>query len=295
MTVSDAKGLPFATYDLVVYLTTGFITLVAAIFIILPSLGADAAIVTASKQSSFIYSAISFIFFLLASYVLGHFIAFISSYVIERFIHSFLGYPADVYLKLVERGVPDDRSVFTDSISSKKWNIVSILILIINLPAVPGYWLISKIGAFGFYYPKIPFEICQSLKDRVEKLDLGIKCEIGVRWIKVVEHYVSNHCPTSYARLYNYLVIFGLMRSVSLISLSCLWGYILLALFKISPDFQFAGQEWKLQFQPGIIVGILVFCVLTGAHIMNVMAFCKFNRRFFEEAILAFVLADQKA
>lgn len=294
MTISDTKSLPFATYDIVVYLTTGFLALVATSFIILPHLGLDSAIVEVSKQPSFIYSIIAFISFLLASYVYGHLIAFISSYVIERLVHSFLGYPSDVYFTLATNGKVDDRTVFISSVKSYRFSLVSFGLILLSLPAIPVYVGIYLIGAFGFYYPKIPFALLPKLKERIKSLNLGVECAIGTRWIKVVEHYVANHCPVAYVRLYNYLVIFGLFRSVSLMSLCLLWAFWILIIFH-NITFEFAGKSWTLALNLGWAGAIFAFAVLSAVHVLNVMAFCKFNRRYFEEAVLAFLLCDPKA
>jgi hypothetical protein len=79
--------------------------------------------------------------------------------------------------------------------------------------------------------------------------------------------------------MYNYLVIYGALRSLALLILVYLW-YILLSDLWLK-----AHSTFKFDLKTTI-----VFNLGSVIYVLAVMAFAKFNRRYFEETILAFLL-----
>lgn len=288
----EYKNLPFATYDLVVYFTTGIIFGFLINILLLRPIGLDVIEPNVAGGASLVYSVLSIIAYLLAGYVIGHILAFIASHIIEKFVHQMLGYPSDLYASLARTGLEDNRDVFSSSVKNYYKKRFFIVNLIIHLPALPAYFLIWLAGAYGFYYPKIPLALFSRLEEKVSSLELGVDLSDGSRWIKIVEHYVANHCNIAYQRLYNYLVIFGLLRSVSLLTLISLWLFIF---YRICSEFHyyFRSPIFIKISSLSLLQGIIVYIGLCGFHTLTLMAFSKFNRRFFEEAVYAFLLSGK--
>ena len=127
----------------------------------------------------------------------------------------------------------------------------------------------------------------EKLKKKFEILDTGIEIRQGSRWDKILEHHVANRCPSAYSRMYNYLIIYGALRLISLIMLMILWIFIFndliikIECLKLGYFFQCLSLKISLQY--------LIIC---SVYIMALMAFSKFNRRYFEESVLGFLFSD---
>jgi hypothetical protein len=219
-----------------------------------------------------------------ASYLAGHLGAFVSTYLIEKFVHNSLGYPSDIWIKFEIRNFEGWsgnilRKIFTENIKNTKINFVSILVIFAQAPALVPILFFYLAKPFGFYSPKLPLQILPAVRKQFEKLDLDIVVKQGSRWEKVVEHFVANHCSLAYTRMYNYLVIYGALRILSLILLMLCWAFLCRDIY-----IKCNGGVFSLQVT-------LEYMSFASGYILAVMAFAKFNRRYFEETILAFVLA----
>lgn len=283
--MENYRSLPFAMYDLAVYLPGGAVLLVVTRYVIesLTGLSLGAGLLPATSDS--ISLVVRGIVWISASYLAGHIGAFASTYLIEKFVHNSLGFPSDIWLENEQTTGSGDRSailrkIFTNRIKNSDSSLVSYIILLSQIPAWMPLIIFRIVKPFGFYSPKIPLKLLDAVEKRFALLELEVKVEKGSRWEKIVEHFVANHCPLVYTRMYNYLVIYGALRLISLIILIICW-YMMLH------DFQ---NKMHYGFKFGYIE-TLSFFTATFVYIISVMAFAKFNRRYFEETILAFLLA----
>lgn len=237
-----------------------------------------------SSSDTAVGQVITAVVWLSASYLVGHIVAFISSYVVEKFVHNKLGYPSDIWLtseRLLHHGQPRRttyRSIFSRSIAKSPDQWVPRLISFLQLPAAAPLFGLRLTKPFGFYTPKIPFGLLPDVERRYGRLQTSVAIDIGTRWEKVLEHYVSNNCMPAYTRMYNYLVIYGALRMLALIVLGYLWALVARDLY-----FKLDGS-WVVDMPRTIF-----FHSLSVVYVLAVMAFAKFNRRYFEECILAFL------
>lgn len=79
--------------------------------------------------------------------------------------------------------------------------------------------------------------------------------------------------------MYNYLVIYGALRALALLVLSYLWYMLIADICSKSRGY------FDLDLKATIVFNIGPF-----VYVLSVIAFAKFNRRYFEETILAFLL-----
>jgi hypothetical protein len=234
-----------------------------------------------------VWQVITAVVWLSASYLAGHITAFAASYLIEKFVHNHLGYPSDIWLKseeLPSKGKPRRlvfRKIFSRNLQQapdQYW--VPRLINLLQLPAAIPILVLGWLKPFGFYTPKIPFGLLPLVKHRFEALGTKVPLEQGSRWEKIVEHYVASHCIPAYTRLYNYLVIYGVLRTLGVLILAYLWYFL--------------TRDVMLKVANGCAFDLkrtLFFHGCTASYVLCLMAFAKFNRRFFEESIYAFLLA----
>jgi hypothetical protein len=292
VSVEDVKRLPFANYDIVVYLGVGILALpLARDFIVTPlGLGLPPLIVT--SDSDFVRAAFETLYLLFVGYAVGHGIAYVSSYFVERFIHEWLRYPSDVWLSLSNRKGDTPFEVFNSSITTTPISLASILTAAFHLPLWPVYAIVHATGSFGFYTPKLDSSFLPIVRAKVAALQLPTPITHRSRWPKTLEHYVANNSPLGYTRLYNYLVIFGLLRSLAFLLILLTWVRLIgiftdparaangkfLGLVPTSPTF----SDW------------VTYCAMALFAGLMMMAFGKFNRRFFEECVYAFVMTTDE-
>ena len=287
------RTLPFAMYDLAVYLPGGAVILVLTKAAIEAILGYRVKIFVGSLSqynTDVIDLVIRSVIWLSASYLAGHLASFISTYIVEKPVHHYFGYPSGIWLEFEQKGRPgslasDVQNIILDNF--KKSIIISlkdkvqVFVLFLQIPAIPFFTLILLRRAFGFYSPKLPLGLISNVKKSYNSIGVDITIDKGTRWEKIVEHHVANNCPSAYSRMYNYLVIYGALRLLSMILLMICWYFILLSIISI-----ISVGETRFD-----IFRSLIFTMSAASYTLAVMAFAKFNRRYFEETIMALLLA----
>ena len=229
-------------YDLAVYLPGGAVILVLAKAALEAITGQNFDVFTGSLQlrdGDTIGMIIHAILWLSASYLAGHLASFISTYVVEKPVHNYFGYPSAIWLDFEQQARPGSiaedirkivRTTYKRSWTEGRKDIVQIGVLLIQLPALIFFAGIFKRGAFGFYSPKLPLGILGDVQAKYAAIGVSVEIKNGTRWEKIIEHHVANNCPIAYGRMYNYLVIYGALRLLSLILITLCW-YIILPVY----------------------------------------------------------------
>lgn len=284
--MGNYRALPFAAYDLAVYLPGGAILLVLLqyTFATISDVPLVAPISLAGHDT--VDDVVLGVVWLSASYLAGHLGAFFSTYVVERFVHNALGYPSNVWLEMEESskaGISPKifvAKIFERNIKQYKLSFSSVIALAFLLPALPFFILFLIFKPVGFYVPKLPERILEDVRRAFRKTNSSVSVEKGTRWEKLVEHWVANNCPAAYQRMYNYLVIYGALRFLSFVMLLAAWVIILKSGIALTSE-----TGWSFSLRRVTLFGAAAF-----AGYMSMLAFAKFNRRYFEESILALLL-----
>lgn len=286
------KSLPFAAYDIAVYLPGGAVILVILATTLeawFPSYEAFPALIFGDGNVGDVIRAV---FFLAISYLTGHVASFVSTYLIEKFIHNNIGFPSEIWIKSEDSYASSGFSqgmmkpIFREKISNRNATWVAKAIIFAQVPAFHFILICKHLLPFGFYTPKIPLGIKKKVITKFDKLNTGIAVSAETRWEKIVEHHVANRCPSAYARMYNYLMIYGALRLIALTMLMLMWLAIIQSLWMIATKFLYDAD---IVFDIGLAIQMFFLsCVYT----VCLMAFAKFNRRYFEESILGFLLSD---
>lgn len=222
--IADARKLPFGNYDLTVYFGMGILALPLIYTLLVAPFGAYFPKFIIPSKNNITITSISILAMLFAGYALGHVIAFLSSYFIEKFVHRNYGYPSDLFVEQCENdNLKIEKRIYINNIFL---SFPQFFMFLFHLPIAPIYCLVHKIGAIGYYSPKLPLSFKADIEKKMKKEKISVPVEFQTRWAKTIEHFVANNCPSGYTRMYNYLTIFGVMRSVSFLCIVYTWYYI---------------------------------------------------------------------
>lgn len=290
---------PFANYDIVVYFGGGLFSLPVLQHYYLIPLDLKLRTPLASTGNVWVDSALSVLIVLFVSYLIGHGLAYASSQIIQKSADAVFGKTsgAIIWESLVTDANRNKRTrELIDSNlknSFKKYNwFANACRCAPHLPVILAYVFIYAVGIFGYYGSRVPLPIINKIRSRLSALDLP---EIPVArrsfWFKPLEHYVLNNYPSAAARMYNYLVISGLFRTLSLMFLLIIWVQIYYdvhflidgdAILKpILSDSGMSMPMWQL------------YILLFAMYFISLFSFLKFQRRYVEEAMFAFALTKE--
>ncbi len=291
---------PFANYDLVVYLGGGLFTVLILWRYIGKPLGIfDFSDVMAKGAHSWVTDVIYLILLGVCSYVLGHLISYQSSFFIEGFLQRTLGKFSEVVeattvppqeragkLRAAIRQNIKANFRFTFRVPRVGIRLPKVpLLFVVHLPVLPWYSAVTVFGMFNFVDTRLPARMLDKMKERMQQDFAEFGYQPSGQWFRWIEYYTAYNRSVSSSSMYNYLVIFGLMRSLSYIFLICIWLEI--ANLIVSPYL----PKYQLSHGPGGLIGTgLYFVVIYVAYITTITSYCKFFRRYIEEAAMGYLL-----
>jgi hypothetical protein len=228
--------------------------------------------------------------------LLGHIISYASSLLTEKFIETFFGKVSSAIIISTVKETKVKQEVVSAFIFRKlqqSWQVrnrkLSIIRIILLLPVIPLFLLIIWIGGFDYYKSRISSETLAKIRHKAVNIGL---CEVRLDdpWYKELEHYVINRHPVALSRMYNYLVISGIFRSLSAIFLACIWmEFYYLGHFLITGHYHVTVLASDVRFGAERIFAFIALYTIYG---FSVSSYMKFQRRYAEEALFAFLLTD---
>lgn len=286
---------PFANYDVVVYFGCGLFSLPLIYhYIIEPTnfrfprfdlqIGIDIA-----------QEAISILSLLFSVYVLGHVIAYCSSLFVEKFIDKFFGKISSAII-LSNFGSPENNEKYILRWRKKRFNhafragrkFQNTLRVVICLPIIPLIYAVNWTGGFNYYRSRVPSIVIEKVKAKMEKEGLGA-VGLASPWFKILEHRVINDHPLATARMYNYLIISGIFRSITFLFLCCMiveWYAVAHAIF----DSGHFVVKPLMSDRNDAVMHLLTIVGLYALIGFCVASYMKFSRRYAEEAIFCYAL-----
>ncbi|MBA4757265.1 hypothetical protein [Sphingosinicella sp.] len=283
---------PFANYDIVVYFGVGLFSTPFLFRYIVAPLGIPIPSFPDSVSYGFADQIIKFLTFSFFAYIFGHLISYQSAIFIEKFLENTLGKTSKFILLSCRSNAKNRNGLFRKSIKKQLcYNffqmhfVASYFRVLIHIPVLPWYLLTYAVGMFGFYETRIPKNLIYKIKYN-SKIIFGNNFVISRKssWFRWIEYYVANNDPVANARMYNYLVISGLMRSISWIFLCSIWGEIFLILRKFVLEYPEKSDSLNENY-----TFLITFFIL---YISSSTSFAKFLRRYVEEALIAFALSE---
>lgn len=299
---------PFANYDIVVYLGGGlFSLLVAWRYIAEPFDIFDLSSLRVAADESWASQLILIVLLGVLSYVVGHLVSYLSSHFIEGFITRTIGsFSSVVQLATQNRdkfnadlvGQIDanrkknfawSRHLFNVPLTkiSVKWKRGA-LVALFHVPMVPWYAAVRWLRLFNCLDTRLPARMFPALDKKLNKYFESVTTGGEKQWFRWVEYCTHFNTSVASAGMYNYLVISGLMRSLSFLLLAAIWAeifHLLLWWWAGAPKLH-VGKEWTDWFVYGGVLIIGYVCALT--------AYLKFYRRYVEEAVMGFLFEVQE-
>jgi hypothetical protein len=164
------------------------------------------------------------------------------------------------------------------------------ILFLAHAPVLPWYLFVASLGLFNFVDTRLPARMLEKMKEKIETDFSSLGYQPGGQWFRWVEYFTAYNRSVAASSMYNYLVIFGFMRSLSYIFLICIW----LEIFHVAFDGYLPGEA--VSHGPGGVLGVsLYFLVLYVAYVTTVTSYCKFFRRYIEEAAMGFLLESPRS
>ncbi len=292
--VKDLIKPPFANYDIVVYFGCGLFSL-PFVMHYAGNLRVKATSFSFGIEPAFVSTLVTTLTVLFSVYILGHIIAYIGSQFIEKLMDSFFGKASTIILlgsEVRQGGLnPMIRRQLGKGIKknfTKSTWLSGLVRCLSHLPALPSYALIFIFGVFGFYRTRVSEEVIIAANAKLMAVPvLNTEIKENTVWFKPLEAIVINNNPSATARMYNYLVISGLFRSVCTIFLASLWFEFLYLICGICG---YDAPEGLLMLgNTTLFFRIVSFSSLSLVYVFSLFSYLKFQRRYVEDAIFAFV------
>lgn len=289
MNLKEIVRPPFANYDVVVYFGCGLFSLPFIFHYIASPTEAGFLALEVSTGVPFADSAIKTLFALFAVYILGHLLAFLASLFVEKTVDLLLGKTSDASILGHRHSDLDSNSAIQEWVK-RRWGRAwrrgarsrSILRLIFFFPVIPSFAFAYAIKWFGYFTSRIPSSVYDRVTERLRSMNLPTP-GLTKDWYKATEHYVISNDPVALPRMYNYLVIGGLFRSLTFLFACCAWME-LVRLF---------GAIYEETFSTNRINDLAPLAKWGMYNLLFAFTFTsyiKFSRRYAEEMLFSFAL-----
>lgn len=290
---------PFSIYDFLGYLFPGLIFLVTVFFV--------CHVTSVPLQEYFDFSKYqellkkgkeydwweSTVFVIVASYVVGHIVAYLSSSTVEYFTNHLFGYPSHY---LLHEDTISYRSVLSryfseHTLGSFVWRILVMLVL---LPVTLVMFI------FGIGFSLINFivrpldeyvrnSILRKLNDLSNTLSLQQPdVNSNADYHRIVMHYVYLNIEACQRKVDNYVAMYAFLRAMALIA-CLLFDYLLIDQIKYSYHIVRVLEIENCVINWECIIILVVILVIAN---LLYMGFVKFYRRFTLENYMA-LLTDK--
>lgn len=290
--MADLKELikpPFANYDVVVYFGCGLFSLPFIFHYIAPPTEAGFLAFEVSTGVPFADSAIVTLFALFAVYIVGHLLAFLSSIFIEKTVDLLLGKTSSATILGYRRKDLESFDEIKDWIK-RRWRLAwskgsrsrSFIRFAFLFPVIPSFVFAYAVKWFGYFTSRLPRHVYDKITERLRNLELATP-GLTREWYKAAEHFVINNDPGAVPRMYNYLVISGLFRSLSFLFACCAWMEL----------FRAVGALYQEMFLHDTIRNFAPFAkwfMYNALFAFSLTSYIKFSRRYAEEMLFAFAL-----
>ncbi|NYD88860.1 hypothetical protein [Sphingomonas melonis] len=307
--VKDLVKPPFANYDIVVYFGCGLFALpfmlhYGEIFLTEHHNTKSSLITKLSKidpafSDQFVVSLIASLTVLVSVYILGQIIAYLGSEFIEKLMDSLFGKASSTVL----RGSTDRRGQFKEKIVERinagayehyrgpSW-LSSVVRISYHFPVFLAYYLVYRYEVFGYHRTRVSEKVMIAAQNKFAVDNMAdIKLDMGHEWFKALEAIVANNNPLATTRMYNYLIISGLFRSICFILLTASWFELA---YTISIMLAGNPPSGLLMFgHEGRIAHLASYAAICALYLFCLFSYFKFQRRYVEDAIFAFVFTKE--
>ena len=229
----NVESLPFTIYDIIGYLAPGAVTTWLTVVLLKwthvhckVELLIHISDIVIFADNAFLDNAGIGIAFLALSYVVGHVISYLSAYFVEGLVTYDFGYPSFHLMANDET----DKYKYIENRRKKHNFCKSSLIYIALFPVVIFHKILFYKIIRAELKPLIE-PIRDKIRTRFARSEIGGK-ELCVKkneaWFRVIEATIKNNFPEADYRMYNYVVIYGFVRSFCLIFNMTTWSLLII-------------------------------------------------------------------
>lgn len=227
--------------------------------------------------------------YIIASYIVGHIVAYLSSITVERIAIWHYNYPS-VFLLADERKARFCSDIREQLKNNKKFEaygnlVLRVIVSILLLPLTMCLLLIRYLHLDQYFIKSLDGYLKEAIKFKFDELAkyLGIseiKKTKDSDTHRVIYHYMYENFPGHRAKMDNYVALYGVLRALTLIA-----NVFILCIWKCQVDYIYHNFTWDLICTyPYIIVFFMVLI-----QFLFFMAFMKFYRRFTLESFMCMV------
>ncbi|MDM1073639.1 hypothetical protein HX001_14210 [Empedobacter brevis] len=270
------KQNPFSFYDFLGYFIPGAITLLLILlFLNIGSINDYNSLINVlTKNEEFQID--KFMFFVIISYSIGHFVNYLSAFTIEKYSYWRFDYPAKYLLNIAHNG--NYFSNFEDN--EKKRVRFSIAIFIL-----PIFILDEVLKLYKYFKRELDDLLIRTIKQKTLILFKKLQIYEGDNFDNIKEsdfqrlisHYTFENSNNHSSKLSNYVALFGFLRCMCFISVISFWIYVYYLCSNVKSYFNKIGDISLFD------ISIIKFSILIGITIVcyiYFMAFIKFYRRY---------------
>ncbi|MBO6946545.1 MAG: hypothetical protein JJ855_01090 [Rhodospirillales bacterium] len=286
------ERLPFTVYDVIGYLAPGvatlwFIAAVAKWAEFHTKLGVKAEHLFIFGNST-LDGIILGVIFLVAAYAMGYMVSYLSAAFVERLVVYDLGYPTGHLMSETEAA----RETYVKSQRARHGIIKRLIVYVVMWPAVPVHVFMLVTGWIYSELKALPSRTQDKVRLRYDDPEVGNEPLNQTKtdgWFRVVEAYVLNNFDGIDQRSYNYVVIYGFVRSFLFVSVIACWisASILICAFgyHLNP-LNLESDSNGFALRVILYSGLISVSVLYGAYV-------KFFRRYSQEILNGFAMLSK--
>ena len=235
----------------------------------------------------------STVFVIVASYVVGHIVAYLSSSTVEYFTNHLFGYPSHYLLHedTINYCSVLSRYFSEHTLGSIVWRIFVMLVL---LPVTLVMFVFGiKFSLITFIVRPLDEYVRNSILQKLNKLS-DILClqqpdvNSNADYHRIVMHYVYLNIESCQRKVDNYVAMYGFLRAMALIA-CLLFDYLLIDQIQYSYHIVRALGIEKCVINRECIIILVVILIIAN---LLYMGFVKFYRRFTLENYMA-LLTDK--
>lgn len=290
---------PFSIYDFLGYLFPGLIFLVTVFFV--------CHVTSVPLQEYFDFSKYqdllkkgkeydwweSTVFVIVASYVVGHIVAYLSSSTVEYFTNHLFGYPSHY---LLHEDSINYCNVFSRYFSEHTFGSIvwRIFVMLVLLPVTLVMFVFGiKFSLITFIVRPLDEYVRNSILQKLNKLSEILSLQqpdvnSNADYHRIVMHYVYLNIESCQRKVDNYVAMYGFLRAMALIA-CLLFDYLLIDQIQYSYHIVRALGIEKCVINWKCIIILVVILIVAN---LLYMGFVKFYRRFTLENYMA-LLTDK--
>ena len=282
------ERLPFTVYDIVGYFFPGVLAIAALSWFARGHFQSDLfwlievgpEIQASSEMPEWFSGVLDVVVFGIVAFAIGHVISFLSSVTIERLTNEFVGYPSEYLLAPMGFVGPVGQRFMTQRLKGF-FKSSMVLLNVLFFPIYLFFVVVNVTGTIRAVVKPLTEPQANILRERfAATFQQDMADHPPGSSFALVCGYMFHNFPEIAARMYNYVVLYGFLRTLTFLS------YVIAVCFGIRVFVDLCSGTYPNAWFAFIVTMSICFCFL--------LAFIKFYRRYSREAVISFITFDKE-